>query len=230
LKKFILLFYLLLLYNCRGNPICLTISNQDLDNNDFLKLIENKSLFIENSNGLENIYYLAKVDSIKKLIGVAYFLDWDNEFPDFGQNYESNFLEIIYQMIIPIFYTNWLYIPSSGGLQRILFGKHDVEGIWGVYNIEEEGILSLRSLYFETKGHKQVHYSFDDSVNNIGLVSRNNHPYLRVITWNHMLDKPINNEYMEYTPIYFPSNKWKEYNMNNQRAEMAKNFLKNFNK
>ena len=33
MKKFILLFNLLLLYNCRGNPICLTISNQDLDNN-----------------------------------------------------------------------------------------------------------------------------------------------------------------------------------------------------
>ena len=31
--------------------------------------------------------------------------------------------EIIYQLIVPIFYTNWLYIPGTGGIQKILYSK-----------------------------------------------------------------------------------------------------------
>ena len=229
MKNCILLFCLLLLLNCAGTSLHSKISNHDKNNNKILKQIENRSLFIENSNGLENIYYLATVDSLNKSIGVAYFLDWNNEFPDFGKNYESNFLGIVYQVIVPIFYTNWLYIPNTGGIQRILYGKHDIEGIWVVYHLEDENILSLKSLSFETRGHKEIHYTFSDTLKNIELVSKNHHPYVKVITWNHMLDKPSNNEYMEFNPIYFSSNKWEEYNMNKKRSEMVKILFNNFN-
>ena len=201
------------------------ISNHYGNNNKILKQIENKSLFIENSNGLKNIYYLATIDSLNQSIGVAYFFDWENEFPDFGRNYESNFFEFIYQIIVPIFYTNWLYIPNTGGIHRILYGKHDIEGIWAIYDLENKNVLSLKSLSFETKGHKEVHYTFSDKIKNIELVSQNNHPYVKVITWNHMFDKPTNNDYMEFNPIYFSNNKWEEYNMNKKRSEMTKNLF-----
>ena len=227
MKTIIILFFFLLLVNCTGTYLNSEIPNYDTNNNIF-KQIENRSLFIENSNGLENIYYLVKIDSLNKSIGVAYFLDWKNEFPDFGTKYKSNSLDIFYQTIMPIFYTNWLYIPNTGGLQRILYGKHDIESIWAEYHFEDEKILSLKSLFFETKGHKKVYYSFNDTIQNIALVSKNNSPYVRVITWNHMLDKPTNNEYIEYKPIYFSKNKWKEYSMNNQRAELAKNLFNNY--
>ena len=88
---------------------------------------------------------------------------------------------------------------------------------------------SPKSLSFETRGHKEIHYSFNDTLKNIELVSKNNHPYVRVITWNHMFDKPNRNEYMEFNPIYFSRNKWEEYSMNSKRSEMAKILFNNFN-
>ncbi len=229
MNNFIKIFYLLLFFNFTVNPLHSKISNHDENNNKLLKQIETRGLFIEKGNDLKDIYYLAAVDSLNKSIGVAYFLVWNNEFPDFGKNYESNFLEFCYQLIAPIFYTNWLYIPNTGGLQRILYGKHDIEGIWAIYNLEDAKILSLKSLSFETRGHRKTHYTVSDTLNNITMVSKNNKPYVKVITWNHMLDKPTNNEYIEFNPIYFSSKKWKEYNMDNRRSEMVKMLFNKFN-
>ena len=123
---------------------------------------------------------------------------------------------------MPIVYTNWFYIPNSGGIQRLLYGKHDIEGIWAVYNLKDGKISSLKSLDFETSQHKEVHYSNSSSTNNISSVSNKNHPFIRIITWNHMIDRPDSSKYIEFYPIYFPRSKWKEYNMDNKRAEMTK--------
>ena len=54
MKTIIILFFFLLLVNCTGTYLNSEIPNYDTNNNIF-KQIENRSLFIENSNGLENL-------------------------------------------------------------------------------------------------------------------------------------------------------------------------------
>ena len=231
MKHILLLFCLLFIFNCKGTSLNPEISNHDIKNKpDILNQIESRSLLIQNSDGLENVYYLAVEDSINNLLGVAYFLDWSNEFPDFGKNYKTSFLDIASQIFMPIVYTNWFYIPNSGGFQRILYGKHDIEGIWAVYSLKNGKISSLKSLDFETRGHKEMHYSDSSLTNNISSVSNKNHPFIRIVTWNHMMDRPDSSKYIEFYPIYFPNSKWKEYNMGNKRAEMTKKLFNNFNK
>ena len=91
MNPILLLFCLLFIFNCKGTSLNPEISNHDIKNKpDILNQIESRSLRIQNSDGLENVYYLAVEDSINNLLGVAYFLDWSNEFPDFGKIYETN--------------------------------------------------------------------------------------------------------------------------------------------
>ena len=225
--KYFLLLLFLLFFNLIEASFYLDISKNQINQN-ILTEIEKHSLCIQNDYNLNNIYYLTAADSLRNSIGVAYFLDWNNEFPDFGKIYKTNFFDIIYQIFIPIFYTNWLYMPNTGGIQRILYGKHDIEGIWAVYSLKDEKIVSLKSLSFETRGHKLVHYSAEETINNTKLVSKNNFPFINVITWNHMLGLPNSNQYKEFKPIYFPEELWLEYNMDNNRAESVKGLLKKF--
>tara|TARA_B100001142_G_scaffold57237_1_gene55986 strand:- start:324 stop:1001 length:678 start_codon:yes stop_codon:yes gene_type:complete len=219
--------FFLLLFNFIEASFYLDISKNKIDQN-ILTEIENHSLYIQNDYNLDNIYYLTAIDSFSNSIGVAYFLDWNNEFPDFGKTYKTNFFDIIYQLFIPIFYTNWLYIPNTGGMQRILYGKHDIEGIWAIYDLKGGKIDSLRALSFETTGHKAVHYSSNNPINNTRLVSKNNCPFINIITWNHMLGLPNSNQYKEFKPIYFSEELWLEYNMDNNRSELIKILLKKF--
>ena len=39
----------------------------------------------------------------------------------------------------------------------------------------------------EKNRHKAFHYSSNNPINYIKLVSKNNFPFINVITWNHML-------------------------------------------
>tara|TARA_Y100000996_G_scaffold415368_1_gene409633 strand:- start:699 stop:1370 length:672 start_codon:yes stop_codon:yes gene_type:complete len=218
----------LLIFNFTEASFYLDVSKNKIDQN-LLTEIENHTLYIQNDYNLDNIYYLTAIDSFNNSVGVAYFLDWNNEFPDFGKNYKTDFLDIIYQVFIPIFYTNWLYIPNTGGIQRILYGKHDIEGIWAIYDLKDSKIDSLRLLSFETDKHKEVHYSSNDPINNINLVSKNNFPFISIITWNHMIGQPDSNKYREFKPIYFTKELWKEYRMDNNRSTLVKELLKDFN-
>lgn len=226
--KYLLLFLFSLFFNYIVASFHLDISKKEINQN-ILAEIENHSLYIQNDHNLDNIYYLTSIDSSNNSIGVAYFLDWINEFPDFGKIYKTSLFDIIYQAFIPILYTNWLYIPNSGGMQRILYGKHDIEGIWAVYDLKDDKIEKLKSLSFETAGHKTVHYYSNTAINNIKLVSKNNFPFINIITWNHMIGAPNNNKYKEFKPIYFSKELWEEYRMDNNRSVLVKNLLKNFN-
>ena len=226
--KHLLLFLFLLFFNYIEASLHLDISKKRI-NQSILNEIENHSLYIQNDYNLDNIYYLTALDSLNNSIGVAYFLDWINEFPDFGKIYKTNLFDIIHQIFIPIFYTNWLYIPNSGGMQRILYGKHDIEGIWAVYDLKDGKIETLKLLSFETNGHKAIHYSSNTSINNIKLVSKNNFPFVNIISWNHMIGTPNSTEYKEFKPIYFSKDLWEEYRMDNNRSVLVKDLLKNFN-
>lgn len=226
--KYLLLFLFSSFFNYIEASFHLDISKKEINQN-ILTEIENHSLYIQNDYNLDNIFYLTVVDSSNNSIGVAYFLDWINEFPDFGKIYKTNLFDIIHQIFIPIFYTNWLYIPNTGGMQRILYGKHDIEAIWAVYDLKDGKIETLKSLSFETNGHKSVHYYSNDTINNIKLVSKNNFPFINIITWNHMIGLPNSSEYKEFNPIYFPKELWKEYGMDKNRSVLAKDLLKSFN-
>jgi hypothetical protein len=191
--------------------------------------IENRGVIINNPTGLQNVFYLAAVDPLNKTVGVAYFLIWDNEFPDFGRKYKVNFVERLSQFFLPFYYTNWLYLPNSGGLQYLLFGKGDVEGIWAVYSFEQDIIFTLDFLSFELPGHNPVHFTSSGDKNNIRTVSQDNTPFVQIASWNHLFEPPDSCQKRQtFNPTWFPSEKWNEYNMDNNRADIVKNYLKQY--
>lgn len=191
--------------------------------------IKNRGIFIQNPSALKNVYYLAKVDSLSNSVGVAYFLEWKNEYPDFGKTFETSSLGILSQIITPLFYTNWLYIPNSGGLQRVLYGKHDIEGIWVIYSLSNDSLNSLDFMTFELPGHKITHFSKSEGNEEIHLVIKNNTPFVKVASWNHLFEQPNEQDNVQhFIPTPFPIEKWENYKMNNRRAEIAKNYLEQF--
>ena len=90
MKYYLLLCPFFLFFNYTQASFYSSISKNDI-NEKILREIENHSLYIQNDYNLDNIYYLASIDSLNNSIGVAYFLDWKNEFPDFGKIYKTNF-------------------------------------------------------------------------------------------------------------------------------------------
>ena len=227
---FIALFVLFLNTNCSGTVLKINEHSNNPNNPQrVLDEIEKRGLYIQTPANLKNVFYLAKVDSLSNAIGVAFFLEWEDEFPDFGKTFKTNSFGILSQAIIPLFYTNWFYIPNSGGLQRILFGKHDLEGIWVKYSFSNGSLGSIDFLTFELPGHKIIHFSKSDNQNKIDLVSKNNSPFIKVASWNHLFEQPVEGGNVKhFIPIPFPLEKWKNYKMNNRRAEIAKNYFEQF--
>ena len=217
---------LLFIMGCSGTVLLIDNVHHSNDRCDELIAdIEARGIFIQNSTGLSNVYYLSKVDTTNGCIGVAYFLEWTNEFPDFGRFYNANCIGLALQILAPLIYTNWLYIPLTGGLQRILYGKRDIEGIWAEYSYSNEKIDSLTTISFETPGHNPANISQAD----IALFSKDNIPFIKIASWSHLFEKPIQeNPAGHFKPIPFPADKWGEYRMNNKRAEIAKISFCNF--
>ena len=188
--------------------------------------IEDQGIFIENSAKLDNLFYLMNVDSENRVLHVGYFLDWKNEFPDFGRTFKTTPKKILGQFFLPLVYTNFLYIPNSGGLQQIQFGKHDVEGIYAKYTYNNSGLTELLELRFELPGHNEI------KVPNLKLeitmddVSQDMIPWLKVASWNHLFAPPDKIGRTErFTAKLFPKDKWLEYNMDRKRAEVGKKYL-----
>ena len=188
--------------------------------------IEDQGIFIENSAKLDNLFYLINVDPKKRVVHVGYFLDWKNEFPDFGRTFKTTPKKILGQFFLPLLYTNFLYIPNSGGFQQIQFGKHDVEGIYAKYSYDDSGLTELLELRFELPGHNEIKVPNQKLDITMDDVSQDIIPWLKVASWNHLFAPPDKIGRTErFTAKLFPKEKWLEYNMDRKRAEVGKKYL-----
>ena len=48
-------------------------------------------------------------------------------------------------------------MPYSGGLQKIIYGEKDVEGIYAEYGLKNSELGNLINLAYESKGHIPNH-------------------------------------------------------------------------
>jgi hypothetical protein len=188
--------------------------------------IEQRPIHLAQPDELQNVYYLARVDTMGGRVFVGYFLEWSGEFPDFGRKYPISRTERCQQVRIPIFYTNWLYIPRSGGLQRRMFGPGDVEGITVAYELAGNRLGQPLSIGFEMPGHKAM--TIPDSTDDwtIDQIVSGGAPFLQLASWNHMFKPPeagVSPQAFAARP--FPDRQWNRLKMNRRRAEIAKRGL-----
>lgn len=188
--------------------------------------IEQRPVHIAQPEDLQNVYYLARVDTAEHRAFVGYFLEWSGEFPDFGRKYPVSAAERRQQYRLPVFYTNWLYIPRTGGMQRRMFGPGDVEGITLTYELVGDSLSRPLSIGFEMPGHKAL--TIPDSTDEWSLldVVSGDAPSLQMASWNHMFkptDAGISSQ--AFYPRPFPTKQWDRLKMNRRRAEIAKRGL-----
>lgn len=188
--------------------------------------IEQRPVHIAQPDDLKNVYYLARVDTAEHRAFVGYFLEWQGEFPDFGRKYPISSAERRKQYRIPIFYTNWLYIPWTGGLQRRMFGPGDVEGITVTYELAGDSLGQPLSIGFEMPGHKAM--TIPDSTDEWSVrdIVYGGAPVLQLASWNHMFKPPeAGVSPQAFYPRPFPAEQWDRLKMNRRRAEIAKRGL-----
>ena len=217
------LFILFLTLSCSGTIITL---NELSSNSIIEQQIEDKGVYILNSYKVVDIYYLYNVDVPNGKVKVAYFIVWSDEFPDFGLKYKTTIFDILKQLCVPIIYTNWFYMPYSGGLQKIIYGEKDVEGIYVEYGLKNSELGNLINLTYESIGHIPNHISDKEKLRL--EYSNNTAPLLEVSSWNHRFKKAQNNDdlyIVKFIPELFNNNMWMELEMNNRRAEKIKKML-----
>ena len=188
--------------------------------------IERRPIHIAQPDDLQHVYYLARVHPAGDRVFVGYFLEWPGEFPDFGRMYPVSRAERWRQLRIPLFYTNWLYLPKTGGLQRQMFGPGDVEGITVTYALVNDSLGQPLSIGFEMPGHKAL--TIPDSTDewSIQEIVSGSAPFLQLASWNHMFSPPadgITSQTFHARP--FPDQRWDRLKMNRRRAEIAKRGL-----
>ena len=216
------LFILFLTLSCSGTIITI---NELSSNSRIEQLIEDKGIYILNSYKVVDIYYLYKVDVPNGKVKVAYFIVWSDEFPDYGFQYKTTTFDIFRQLCVPIIYTNWFYMPNSGGLQKIIYGEKDVEGIYAEYELKNSELGNLINLTYESIGHIPNHISDKEKLRL--EYSNNTAPLLEVSSWNHRFKKADNADLdlVKFIPELFNNNMWMELEMNNRRAEKIKKML-----
>ncbi|MFH1850905.1 MAG: hypothetical protein ABIA75_01030 [Candidatus Neomarinimicrobiota bacterium] len=203
-----------------------SIFEYQADQAEIHRWVENQGIYIENPAWLENVYYLMNVEREKGVVHVGYFLDWENEFPDFGRRFKTTPVEIVKQFFLPLVYTNFLYIPNSGGIQQVQFGKHDVEGIYARYSFDDSGLTGLLELRFEIPEHKEINIPNYELKIELDAVSQDGIPWVRVASWNHLFLPPEKNDQTNRFKLkLFPKEIWQEYNMDRKRAEVGKRYL-----
>jgi len=196
-KSIFLLTLLLVNFGCSG----LIISSKYFYTDRQLGIyeqIEKRGIYLANPIGIKNVYYLAKIDSLTNNAHVGYFIEWEKEHPDFGTHYKTTLLGIMLQVIVPIFYTNWIYLPKSGGIVYLLYGKHDVEGIFAIYDCSENSLNKLKFIAFEFPNHKECQIPNEQSTIQIHDVAINYAPFLEVASWNHRFRIPINKRRIQH--------------------------------
>ncbi len=188
--------------------------------------IEQRPIYIARPDNLQNVYYLARVDSMRNRAFVGYFLKWSGEFPDFGRKHTVSSAERRKQYRIPIFYTNWLYLPRTGGVQRQMFGPGDVEGITVTYELVGDSLGQPLSIGFEMPGHKTLTVPDSTDEWSVHDIVSGDAPFLQLASWNHMFKPPeagVSPQTIYVRP--FPDRQWNRLKMNRRRAEIAKRGL-----
>ena len=107
-----------MLIGCSG----LTIDIQYLQDNLPVQVtaeIEERGFHLARAGDLEAVYYLARVDSAAHQVRVGYFLVWPGEYPDFGNEYPARLGQVAIQLLTPLAYTSWLYLPGTGGCSTV---------------------------------------------------------------------------------------------------------------
>lgn len=211
-----------MLIGCAGA----TIDIQSLQDNlppQVIAEIEERGFHLARAGDLEQVYYLARVDSAAGQVRVGYFLVWPGEYPDFGSDYPAGPGQVAVQRMIPLAYTNWLYLPGTGGLQRLLYGPGDVEGVAVLFTRDDRWLGRIESVRFELPGHAAVVIPDPALPWTLADVTRNDGPSLRVASWNHLFlppDTTADPVRLEVTP--FPPDEWRRLKMHRRRAERAK--------
>ena len=188
--------------------------------------IEERGFYLARAGDLEAVYYLALVDSAADQVRVGYFLVWPGEYPDFGNHYPARAGQVVIQLLTPLAYTNWLYLPGTGGLQRLLYGPGDVEGVAVLFTWEDRRLIRIESVGFEQPGHEAAVIPDPALPWSLADVTHNNAPSLVVASWNHLFLPPDTTSSpvrMEVSP--FPPDEWRRLKMHRRRAEVAKLIL-----
>lgn len=201
---------------CAGTRLC-SLETPMNSNPEIRKEIEDNGLFFTTQEPVSAVYYLFTFNKELQELSVSYFVVWEQEYPDFGRSYSTNFMGKLAQVFVPLFYTNWLYLPKTGGMQRILYGKQDVEGIFAVFRYSHE-IETLKFCVFDSIGHNVIVRKYPE---------RNSHVCIKTISWNHMVNLETVCDYaFRVHPRYFDKTAWNRLNMNRRRAESAKRWFK----
>lgn len=217
----------LLLWGCAGTLLQRDRLENSLAGRTRLRhQIEARGITIENPDGLASVAYLARAVPSQMEVHVGYFLIWPDESPDFGTTYPVDRATLARQALVPLIYTRWLYLPHSGGLQRLLYGRGDVEGVFAVYAVAGDSLGGLKSLTFERPGHREFRVAEGGSDPGIGAVSLRGAPFLRVASWNHLFGVPTGaGEAVHFHVKPFTAEQWERLNMDRRRAEIAKRHL-----
>ena len=100
----------------------------------------------------DTIYYRAAMLPDGKL-AVGYFAFWSDERP-WGNNWLT--WTLVPALAVDMFYTRGMFVAP--GLQRVIHGKGDVEGVRVLYDLRPDGVLQVEHAVADDGTHAPVHF------------------------------------------------------------------------
>ncbi|MFP4418596.1 MAG: hypothetical protein ACLFSB_15125 [Chitinispirillaceae bacterium] len=121
--------------------------------------------------------------------------------------------------------TRVFYLPFSLGLQRLLYGPADVEGIFAEYSLCNGHLDSLLFLAFEKPGHVRTSMSRTRDSALFAKCMHNNAPVLKIASWNHLFAVPDDTSAQKLNVCKFDAHNWKRLRMHRPRASIVKEYF-----
>jgi len=127
--------------------------------------------------GKSVLYRLQRLDKDRLLVG--YFAYWSTE-RAWGDNGLTRWF--VPAVAIDGVYGHLLFVLP--GLQRVIYGPGDVEGIRVTYQLHDDVRLTPESLVADTEGHNEVRLPVNDAVDERGRI------FVYNDVWSHQLGGP----------------------------------------
>ena len=127
--------------------------------------------------GKSVLYRLQRLDKDRLLVG--YFAYWSTE-RAWGDNGLTRWF--VPAVAIDGVYGHLLFVLP--GLQRVIYGPGDVEGIRVTYQLHDDVRLTPESLVADTEGHNEVRLPVNDAVDEHGRI------FVYNDVWSHQLGGP----------------------------------------
>jgi hypothetical protein len=114
---------------------------------------------VESAGVLSDVLYYRAVASGPKQVTVGYFAFFSEERP-WGNNWLT--WSVLPALAIDLVYSRSLLVAP--GLQRVLYGAGDVEGVAIEYDVVDDGTLRLRVARADDGSHRPVNLSREDAL------------------------------------------------------------------